>query len=43
MQYRQLWREEGEFFLQALGALAVGSEQEREAFGVAGCFGNRQA
>ena len=43
MQNRQIRSEEGEFFLQALGALAVGGEEEREAFGVAGCFGNRQA
>ena len=43
MQNRQLRGEEGELFLQALGALAVGGEEEREAFGVVGCFGNRQA
>ncbi len=43
MQNRQLRGEEGELFLQALGALAIRGEEEREAFGVVGCFGNRQA
>ena len=35
--------EEGELFLQAVGALAIGSQQKGESVGVAGGFGDRQA
>ncbi len=43
MQHRQLGGEEGEFFLEALGALAVGGEKKGEALCAAGGLGDGQA
>ncbi|MNJ61408.1 hypothetical protein D3C77_571930 [compost metagenome] len=42
MQNRQGWREERQFFLEAFGALAVGGQQQGEAFGLAGRLGDGQ-
>ena len=43
VQYRQVRGKESQLFLQAFGALAVGRQQQGEALGAAGGFGNRQA